>query len=376
MQAPSFPSTDSSGEESIGRRPVQSNLIRATLALCALCCAVSCTNLPVYSTEIGNVTAHADDPESAADLARRGWQAREAVTKLLPGSTREDLVLVERRPDQMPGPFAHGYTETPSFGALRSGSGRRIFLRDTAAPAVLTHELVHASLGAQWRALPPVLEEGLADHLAFVIHPDSYLQVERWQAALWREFDVQVEHVLAIGESREAGSFTLRLSPGPTPAPFDAATALELSASQAFSPETAALGNRFYGLGFAMVERLVERIGLDGLHHFTFNASQVRTYLLPGDVIDLLGGGEDLLPRAWLERRLELALQASLLDFPELRDLVADRYARALALDADLEPAEFATSLSLRFSVDDRAWTSWRDLPGYESLIQRLERRN
>lgn len=317
--------------------------------------------------------AHADDAQSAADLARRGWQAREAVAKLLPGSTREALTLVERTPGQMPGPYAHGYTETPTFGALRSGSGRRIFLRDTAAPAVLTHELVHASLGAEWNALPPVLEEGLADHLAFELHPDSYLQVERWQAALWREFDVQVEHVLAIGEQREAGSFTLRLSPGPMPAPFGPAEALELSASQAFSSETAALGNRYYGLGFAMVERLVERIGLDGLHQVTRNASQAGSALLAEDVSDLLGGGEDLLPPAWLEQRLEQALRASLLDFPELRELVADRYARARALGSDLEPAAFASSLSLRVSVDDRAWTSWRELPGYDALLERLE---
>lgn len=295
------------------------------------------------------------------------------MAERLPGATREALVLVERRPDQMPGPFAHGYTETPSFGALRSGSGRRIFLRDTAAPAVLTHELVHALLGRHWKALPPVLEEGLADHLAFSIHPNSYLQVERWQAALWREFDVQVEHVLAIGELREAGSFTLRLSPGPTSAPFGPVEALELKASQAFSSETAALGNRFYGLGFAMVERLVERIGLDGLYQFTRNATHIGTPLLAEDVADLLGSREDPLPRSWLEQRLERALQASLLDFPELRELIADRYALARSLDPGLEPATFATSLSLRLSVDGRAWTSWRDLPGYRALLVGLE---
>lgn len=45
--------------------------------------------------------------------------------------------------------------------------------RDVPAQAILAHELVHYWLGGEWSALPPVLEEGLAIHLAHQAVPEA-----------------------------------------------------------------------------------------------------------------------------------------------------------------------------------------------------------
>lgn len=48
------------------------------------------------------------------------------------------------------------------------GPGRILLVRDW-EPEILAHELVHALLGPGWEALPPALEEGLADALALEV---------------------------------------------------------------------------------------------------------------------------------------------------------------------------------------------------------------
>jgi len=55
--------------------------------------------------------------------------------------------------------------------------------RDAPAQAILAHELVHFWLGPQWSALPPVLEEGLAIHLAHKAVPEAAPR-ERGELAL------------------------------------------------------------------------------------------------------------------------------------------------------------------------------------------------
>ena len=334
----------------------------------------SCANVPTYATEIGDVLARADDPLVAAELAERAWYERRELEQRLPGTREGGVELTVRPPAEMPGPYAHGYTETPGFGAVRNESGTRVVLSSAADPAVLTHELVHSQLGHVWSLLPPVLEEGLADRLAFELHPDSYLQVERWQAAVWRVVEVQVEHVLAIGGTREAGAFTLRLVPGPESAPFGPQDALDMPAAIAFRSADAALGNRFYGLGLALVTRLDERIGLAGLHAVLENAHDAGAHeLAPEDLWALLGDPADPLPRPWLEERLAAALERSLLDFPEIEELVAERFAAARRIEPSCTTDEFASALSLRLSIDGGFWSSWRELPGYQGLIADLE---
>lgn len=55
--------------------------------------------------------------------------------------------------------------------------------RDASAQAILAHELVHYWLGGEWQALPPVLEEGLAIHLAHKAVPEAAPR-ERGELAL------------------------------------------------------------------------------------------------------------------------------------------------------------------------------------------------
>ncbi|MCY2959702.1 MAG: hypothetical protein NTY35_06010 [Planctomycetota bacterium] len=55
--------------------------------------------------------------------------------------------------------------------------------RDIAAQAILAHELVHFWLAGEWKALPPVLEEGLAIHVAHLAVPQAAPR-ERGELAL------------------------------------------------------------------------------------------------------------------------------------------------------------------------------------------------
>jgi len=70
---------------------------------------------------------------------------------------------------------------------ITTAAGRWIELpaggRDHSAQAILAHELVHFWLGGAWAALPPVLEEGLAIHVAHRAVPEAAPR-ERGELAL------------------------------------------------------------------------------------------------------------------------------------------------------------------------------------------------
>jgi hypothetical protein len=152
---------------------------------------------------------------------------------------------------------------------------RRIHLRERAdqADRTLAHELVHAGLGPVWRALPGTLEEGLCDHVAARLCPDAAPRLRAGRLAsaalalgglafdleLWLPAEARPDGVAVTSLTR----LRLLADPPLLMAPEDVfVVQAGLSTTHAQPGAKKAL----YGLGFLVVERIVARIGLDGLH--------------------------------------------------------------------------------------------------------------
>jgi len=161
--------------------------------------------------------------------------------------------------------------------------------RDAAAQAILAHELVHYWLGGEWRALPPVLEEGLAIHVAHAAVPQAAAR-ERGELALvlGTLLDGSVTFVgpgaERVGEdvrlTGQSTRYTLhaRIEVGDLPPLRDV---FEVESDEL--ARTAAPGVRAVLDALAYV--VVERVGVDGLHRLCAQARVLGHPRIPSDWI-------------------------------------------------------------------------------------------
>jgi hypothetical protein len=267
-------------------------------------------------------------------------------------------------PDARLEPLEVWLQETPTLYAFRTSAYsdtdgfwaegvRRIHLRERAdqVERTLVHELVHASLGPVWNALPGTIEEGVCDHVAAMLVPDSAprLRAGRLSTAalalgglgidveLWLEADTGI--VLANGVLAR-----VRLV-GDPPEAVDPEDVFVVEAGLSTSHASAGARRAFYGLGFLIAERIAARGGLDALHAACAAAE---------------AAGEEKVPVAWLRSAagLEPGVEAW----------------RAALLDA-LGPAEVREILRLHPELVVRALCDLVEVEGDagKSPIQRLD---
>lgn len=128
--------------------------------------ATGCDGSPPRAapTSFGEVVAA--DPGQATAVAAAVKILLPALRQRLPDAAEGALQVVVQGPRLEPAP---GRLAPPQILGRYQEAGPglgRILLVEHWQPEALAHELVHALLGPGWEALPPALEEGLADTLA------------------------------------------------------------------------------------------------------------------------------------------------------------------------------------------------------------------
>lgn len=239
--------------------------------------------------ELGLVRA--EDRYHADLYAEMVERIQPLVRDVLPGTLdRSTEVWIQER-------LAHGVgSSTPAnvkgFTLIDANMHRgRIHLRqDNEFPSwFLTHELVHALLGPEWRCMPGVLEEGLCDLVAAELNPECAPRIRALRAIEASIFFGKMKIMVAHTDPRDrerVDSIWFHYDRGPS----------ELEVAQVLEPGTLALKKRFervpdtlYGLGFLVAHRIRDRVGYDGLFELCTGA---------------LGEG---LPTVPVERVLEIA---------------------------------------------------------------------
>jgi len=317
------------------------------LAAAALLCVVSCQVAPPPARVDGPAgrvrAAHRAEAEAIREVFE---DLGPRIAALLPDADcRAEEVWVQAEPGlyRFSG---NSYAEADGFW---SESHRRIHLRQDAEslPRTLAHELVHASIGSSWSALPGTLEEGLCDVVSVLLCPDDAIEMRtgRLSAAAFATGGLELEVELYLPPSAadgalQVGSLTRMRLQGPVAPSFDPedvfAVEAGLSTTQLPTNDKKAL----YGLSYLVVHRIVERIGFVGLHQLCVSATEA---------------GYDEVPTSWLldaaglsragRREWRAALQQEI-GIDELTtlvrlypDLLVDSAARFLGRQTQLEGA-------------------------------------
>lgn len=343
----------------------------------------ACASLPplVVPTERASVRGY--DAHRIARLASALVEDKAFVLESLPGSVDVPLELWEaegteqRRLEEL---NADGLTERRqglllfSWWRPKSETQTRVLLLPEAERRVLTHELVHALLGPDWGPLPTALEEGLADWVAFERHPHTRGPWQHWNALLGESAGATLEISVQLGRGRGHGT-SLGWSAPPREAQarnLDLWTILNLKESDPWVGLSPADVRLVYAAGYALVERIVERHGIEGLYAACRAARLAGEGRLSAQSLLALA---DLPAAAFsaneLARRRDLALrQMDLLSLGAL-EVAVELYGRFARRGED--PQAFLARLRGRLRAAGSETVDWRDLPNFERFADALE---
>jgi hypothetical protein len=347
----------------------------------------ACSALPPWIVTTESASIHGYDPHRTPRLASAYAEDREFLLGRLPGARAVQLELWEvsgAEQRRLRSLEADGLTERhggagrvwPLYGEERV----RVLLAPDAGRSVLTHELVHALLGPEWSALPPALEEGLADRLAFERHPHTRGPWQHWNTLLGGQGGALLELRIARGRGQGLGSQLGWLPPERAEAPaLSLANLIELGGREPWRGLAPAQVRQAYAAGYALLVRIDERHGLEGLLE-RCRATQAagRRHLSAAEVLELADLPDGRFAAEWLEERRDLALaEIDLLSLSAL-EVAEDLYARGG--ENGESAAEFLERLDGRLSGAGRGWIPWRKLPNFaafeEALALRLEARS
>ena len=272
--------------------------VAAALVAALTLCAAGCVQPPSESVDTPYGVVRADTAEQARDLAEMLTDLRPRVVELLPDAVdRSTEVWLDSglRGSELAG--------DQSVAALTNVSAGRIQLRGDASGIdldfLLAHELVHALMGGTWDPLPAVMKEGLCDALAARLVPRSapLARALRLFAARFAFGDQALD--LSLTEPGLGGRWGTRIdiaSPGVLRrGPLDA---LALQGRGIRLHDATEDEDALYGYGLLVVERSVERIGLDGLHLMCVAATEDGAEVVPADWL-LWAAGLDTDPATW-----------------------------------------------------------------------------
>lgn len=261
---------------------------RPSLVLAALGALASCRALPPAArAETGFGEVRAERPEEAARIARALDRLAPRVVELLPHATRRDLdVWVQR----VPRLFRFGgdaYEEADGFWAA---GPERIHLREAAddLERTLAHELCHAFLDPCWERLPGTIEEGLCDVVSVRLAPRSAARMRagRLSAAAFALGGLALDLSVTLPAPEGGPSVTLStglLLEGAVTPRTDPLDALRVRAGLSSTRMEPARKKALYGLALLVVERIVERRGIEGLHALCERAAREGRETVPED---------------------------------------------------------------------------------------------
>lgn len=312
------------------RVPFRRPLFRPSwLALLAISCA-ACQALPPGShvqAQRGMVSA-----SSAAQAER----IARALDELAP-RVRGELPDAVERPlsvwlQDVPLLYVFPRTAMPEADGFYAPATHRIHLRAGAEDLerTLAHELVHASLGPSWEALPGTLEEGLCDVIAARLCPASAarLRAGRLSSAALALGGFSIELTLALPAEASPGGVGLalaaRLRLEDSREELDPLDVFARSAGLSSTKLSPHVKKAFYGLAGLVVQRLVDRHGVEGVHQLCLAARARGLASVPAEWI-LQSAGLDPDPRTWRQALLEDFCAPELREFLRLHpDVVCD----------------------------------------------------
>jgi hypothetical protein len=313
--------------------------------------ALSCQAIPPPASFQGptaTVRAEAEGPAAAVS---------ELLEELAPDilETLPDTVKREFEVWVQPTPVLHRFDDSAYEGAdgfWSEGHGR-IHLREGAESLqrTLAHELVHASLGESWSALPGTIEEGLCDVVAAQLVPEGAceLRAGRLSAAAFATGGLELEvEVLLPAEINPRGVRVgcisrIRLL-GISPSTLIPADVFEVEAGLSSNELPTNDKKVFYGLSYVLVERIVAAHGFEGLHRLCVEAREAGFDEVPAAALLNAAGLRSAEPGEWRraihEAIGEAELRTLLLIYPSaLLDAVARIFGPRTRVEVDLSGA-------------------------------------
>ncbi|MDZ4771533.1 MAG: hypothetical protein SGI72_00210 [Planctomycetota bacterium] len=300
---------------------------------------------PVEHTVAREGVVRASTYARAARVAKALDALTPQVQAFLPDTRRVDLEVWVQDVPALYEFQASAYSDADGFYAE---GARRIHLREGSdhIERTLAHELVHASLGESWRSLPGTLEEGLCDYVSTRLCPESAgrLAAGRLSSAAFATGGLALEIELAEpaldrpGEHDVCWSARLRLEGEPRIV-VDPLRVFDLEAGLSSSDLSPAQKKAFYGIAFLVVERIADRVGIEGLHDLCVQANAQGLTQVPAErLLEAAGLGLDRASlRAAIEaefgpREIEELVRAH----PEFLASTIAHYLRSLGLERDL----------------------------------------
>ena len=251
----------------------------------------------VVETPFGEVRAR--DEGSAAEVAVLLERLLPEVRAILPGTQDRSIdvwvqkelavYLFHRRPESVRG-----------FTLLEDEfDAKRIHLQEGGqSPWYLAHELVHALIGPSWSPLPGILEEGLGDVVAERLNPEyeNHIRSHRLLNASAFTDGLALDLLYRLPSPDQPRSdwptthvrTCMRFADPVAPGTLERLLVTprgQLHEHWADIPET------FYGISWLIVSRMVERVGLQGVHELCLRAHDE---------------GLDLVPIAWIAEAADL----------------------------------------------------------------------
>lgn len=206
--------------------------------------------------------------------------------------------------------------------------------RDTVSPAwIVNHELTHAFLGPDWETLPGLLEEGLCDYVATQVAPECgpFVRMDRLVEA--NPYGEGFRFTLSFAQwDRLRGHTVDRLFVDVNSKNPDRLDIAEVLGRPSLGVHQRVPGG--YGVGYVMVFRIIENVGLHGLHELCLRAKQFGHDCIPVEWTFRAAGYE---PGANLQAPLLAACgQAELRELARiLAEIIADVILAALNPDED-----------------------------------------
>lgn len=281
----------------------------ASLSLTLLALLPGCmTTAPRVVVQAAHGLVRADTPGQARTVAGLLDTLAPRVRALLPDTRSGPVEIWVQQELSL---YTH-WSVDQAVPAFTVEGERRIHMAENSSrelSAALAHELVHALLGEGWATLPPVAEEGLADWVQEVLHPDlaSSMRADHLAKAsaafgglrfgLWCPRSVQ--------GGRRLAAFTF---PGPVDGQepindpqqaIDQGSRRSTEASIWRPYEVSVSDPRLYGIGYLTVARVVERVGLPGLYALCRRADEEGLERVPGAWL-LQAGELSRSPDQWL----------------------------------------------------------------------------
>jgi len=265
------------------------------------------TTAPKVVVQAAHGLVRADSPVQAQAVAQLLDTLAPQVRALLPDTRSGPVEIWVQRELSL---YTH-WSVDESVPAFTVEGERRIHMAESSSrelSAALAHELVHALLGDGWSTLPPVAEEGLADWVQEVLHPELAASMRADHLAkasaafggmrfgLWCPRSVQ--------GGRRLAAFTF---PGPVAGQepiTDPQQAIDQGgqAKQSDSTwrpyEVSVSDPRLYGIGYLTVARAVERVGIAGLYSLCQRAEETGRERVPGSWL-LEAGALSRDPEQW-----------------------------------------------------------------------------